>query len=116
MHTPLPLLPLLLLSPFPTPHPPNVLSYATKVRKRVRSIHSVEERKKKPLYKITLEEKRTAKTLLNFLLFLCQVSAECNQLFQRQYTVEDPLDRQDNPALFSLRLVQEEVQQQKHFQ
>ena len=50
------------------------------------------------------------------MLFLPQVSAKCNQLFQRQYTVKDPLDRQDNPALFSLRLVQEEVQQQKHFQ
>ena len=50
------------------------------------------------------------------MLFQPQVSAECNQLFHRQYTVEDPLDHQDNPALFSLRLVQEEVQQQKHFQ
>ena len=37
------------------------------------------------------------------------------QLFQRQYTVEDPLDSFVGGALFSLKLTQE-VKQQKHYQ
>ena len=72
MHTPLPLLPLLLLSPFPTPYPPNVLSYASKVRKRkgtVRNIHSVEERKKNHCTKLLLRRKGLPRPCPTFCCF-----------------------------------------------
>ena len=37
-------------------------------------------------------------------------------LFQRQYTVLDPLDSSNSSALFGLRFVQEEINFQKHYQ
>ena len=38
------------------------------------------------------------------------------QLFQRQYTVEDPLDSFIGGSLFSFKLTQEVKKQQKHYQ
>ena len=72
MHSPLLLLPPLLLPPFPTPHPPNMLSYASKVRKRkgtVRNIHSVEERKKNHCTKLLLRRKGLPRPCSTFCCF-----------------------------------------------